>query len=201
MSSEDDINTGYCKQDTCDVPSTSHVSATCSPYVSLSPSASPALSRYADYPRAMYANRPVAKADKWPPTPSTVYIKLALVKKERVSRAEARSSLTSHLTQPILQAKEQIEMDDIRNGGNKTRFVVAPGNGKSTFVWELRRQWLTLESLKRFSLVVLLRLQEVGVQTATHITDLLYHSNSTQARGGGGGEQRWGGCAVCLGQL
>ena len=73
-------------------------------------------------------------------------------------------------------------MDDIQNGGNKTRFVVAPGNGKSTFVWELRRQWLTLESLKRFSLVVLLRLREVGVQTATHITDLLYHSNSELRR-------------------
>ena len=87
MSSEDDINTGYCKQDTCDVPSTSHVSATCSPYVSLSPSASSALSRYADYLRAMYANRPVAKADKISGLP--LYIKLALVKKERVSRAEA----------------------------------------------------------------------------------------------------------------
>ena len=81
------------------------------------------------------------------------------------------------------------EMDDILNGGNKTRFVVAPGNGQSTFVWELCRQWLTLESLKRFSLVVLLRMREVGVQTATHITDLLYHSITQSCAGTWG--RRW----------
>ena len=109
--------------------------------------------RYADYLSAVYANRPVAKADKWPPTPSTVYIKLALVKKERVSRAEAdeftRLTLQGNID-TILQAKEQIEMDDILNGGNKTRFVVvegAPGIGKNTFVWELCRQWPTLAFL------------------------------------------------------
>ena len=126
----------------------------------------------------MYANSPVAKSDKWPPTPSTVYIKLALVKKEKVSRTEADKF--TYLTfrgdiDTILQAKEQIEMDDILKEEDKTRLVVvegAPGIGKSTFAWELCRQWPTLESLKRFSLVVLLRLREEGVQTATHITDL-----------------------------
>ena len=46
------------------------------------------------------------------------------------------------------------------------------GIGKSTLAWELCRQWSTLESLKRFSLVVLLRLREEGVQSATDISDL-----------------------------
>ena len=123
----------------------------------------------------MYANRPVAKSDKWPPTPSTVYIKLAFVKKARVSEAEAdeftRLTLQGDID-TIMQAKERIEMDDIID---KTRLVVvegAPGIGKSTFAWELCRQWSTLESLNHFSLVVLLNLREEGVQTATHITDL-----------------------------
>ena len=74
-----------------------------------------------------------------------------------------------------MQAKEQIEIGDILKAEDKTRLVVvegAPGIGKSTIAWELCRQWPTLESLKRFSLVVLLRLREEGVQTATHITDL-----------------------------
>ena len=48
----------------------------------------------------------------------------------------------------------------------------APGIGKSTLAWELCRQWPTLGSLKRFSLVVLLRLQEEIVQSATDISDL-----------------------------
>ena len=140
-----------------------------------------ALSRYADYLRYVYANCPVAKSDKWPPTPSTIYIKLALVKKERVSRAEAneftRFTLQGDID-TILQIKERIEMDDILKAEDKTRLVVvegAPGIGKSTIAWELCRQWPTLESLKRFSIVVLLSLREEVVQTATHISDLLYH--------------------------
>ena len=66
-------------------------------------------------------------------------------------------------------------MDDILKVDDKVRLVVvegAPGIGKSTLAWELCRQWPTLESLKRFSLVVLLRLREEGVQSATDISDL-----------------------------
>ena len=66
-------------------------------------------------------------------------------------------------------------MDDILKADDKVRLVVvegAPGIGKSTLAWELCRQWPTLESLKRFSLVVLLRLREEGVQSATDISDL-----------------------------
>ena len=73
------MDTDYCNPDT--------VYGHSCPVVS--PSVSPALSRYADYLKSVYTNSPVAKSDKWPPTPSTMYIKLALVKKEKVSRAEA----------------------------------------------------------------------------------------------------------------
>ena len=121
--------------------------------------------------------------DKWPPTPSTTYIRLALIKKEKVSRGEAdhftRLTLQGEID-TILQAKQPITMEDILKD-NDTRLVVvegAPGIGKSTLAWELCRQWPTLESLKRFSLVVLLRLREEGVQTATAISDLLYHRNT-----------------------
>ena len=107
-----------------------------------------------------------------------MFIKLALVKKEKVSQAQAdnftRLTLQGDIDQ-ILQVKEPIEMDDILKADDKVRLVVvegAPGIGKSTLAWELCRQWPTLESLKRFSLVVLLRLREEGVQSATDISDL-----------------------------
>ena len=107
-----------------------------------------------------------------------MFIKLALVKKEKVSRTQAdkftRLTLRGDIDE-ILQVKEPIEMDDILKADDKVRLVVvegAPGIGKSTLAWELCRQWPTLESLKRFSLVVLLRLREEGVQSATHISDL-----------------------------
>ena len=138
----------------------------------------PVLSRYADYLKTVYSNYPVAKCDKFPPTPSKVFIKLALVKKEKVSRLQAdnftRLTLQGDIDQ-ILQLKEPIEMVDILKADDKVRLVLvegAPGIGKSTLAWELCRQWPTLESLKRFSLVVLLRLREEGVQSATDISDL-----------------------------
>ena len=145
----------------------------------LSSESSPELYRYADYLKAVYSLYPVARSDKFPATSSNlkVFIKLALVKKQRVSRAEAdnftRLTLQGDVDQ-ILQDKEPIEMDDILKD-DKVRLVVvegAPGIGKSTLAWELCRQWDTLESLKRFSLVVLLRLREEGVQSATDISDL-----------------------------
>ena len=107
-----------------------------------------------------------------------MFIKLALVKKKKVSRTQAddftRLTLQGDIDQ-ILQVKEPINMDDILKADDKVRLVVvegAPGIGKSTLAWELCRQWPTLESLKRFSLVVLLRLREEGVQSATDISDL-----------------------------
>ena len=127
----------------------------------------------------MYSNYPVARSDKFPPTPSkAVFIKLALVKSEKESREEADkfTRLTSQGdVDQILQDREPIEMDDILKAVDHVRLVVvegAPGIGKSTLAWELCRQWPTLESLKRFLLVVLLRLREEGVQSATDISDL-----------------------------
>ena len=125
--------------------------------------------------------------DKWPPTPSITYIRLALVKKEKVSQGEAdhftRLTLQGEID-TILKTKQPITMEDVLKDSD-TRLVVvegAPGIGKSTLAWELCRQWPTLKSLKRFSLVVLLRLREEGVQTATAISDLLYHRNTELCR-------------------
>ena len=157
------------------LPSSSPLPTPCTPSV---PTTSNVLFRYADFLRAVYSNYPVAKPDKFPPTPCKAFIKLALVKKESVTREEADKF--THLTlrgdiDQILQVKEPIKLDDILKADDKVRLVVvegAPGIGKSTLTWELCRQWPMLESLKRFSLVVLLRLREEGVQSATDISHL-----------------------------
>ena len=78
-----------------------------------------------------------------------------------------------------------LTMDDILKADDNVRLVVVegePGIGKSTLAWELCRQWPTLESLKRFSLVVLLRLREERVQSAKDISDLFYHHDTELSR-------------------
>ena len=136
------------------------------------------LSRYAEYLKAVYANFPIARPDKFVPFPSMVYVKLALVKKEKVSRAEAdrftRLTLQGDIDL-ILNVKEEIKIDEILKEDGNTRLVVvegAPGIGKSTLAWELCRQWHILKSLKRFSLIVLLRLREEGVRSASSLKDI-----------------------------
>ena len=142
-----------------------------------------ALSKYASYLKAIYDNYPVAISDKGPYNPSRIYIKLAIVKNKKVSRAEAdeftRLTLQGDIDQ-ILHNKEQIEMDQILKESDKTRLVLVegpPSIGKSTLAWEICRQWEKMESLRRFSLIVLLRLREEWVQKSAHISDLLYHNN------------------------
>ena len=75
----------------------------------------------------MYSTCPVIKSDKFPPTPSKVFIKLALVKKEKVSQAQAdkfiRLTLQGDIDH-ILEFKEPIEMDDILKVGDKARLLI-----------------------------------------------------------------------------
>ena len=157
-------------------------------YTGLLNKSDPYISRYAKYLRGVYSTSPISISAL--PSPSKVFIKLALVKKEKVSQAQAdnftRLTLrgdVDHILQ--VKLKEPIAMDDILKADDKVRLVVvegAPGIGKSTLAWELCRQWPTLESLKRFSLVVLLRLREEGVQSATNISDLFYHRDKQLSR-------------------
>ena len=142
----------------------------------------------------MYKNRSLATDSSPLQVPCKKFIKLALIKKKKVSREDA-DNFTSLTLQgdidQILQAKEPIEMKDIFN--SNTRLVVvegAPGIGKSTFAWELCRQWPTLKCLKLFSLVVLLRLREEAVQTAECISDLLYHNMTDLSKSVGQQVQR-----------
>lgn len=117
-----------------------------------------------------------------------MYIKLALVRKFMPSEREVdeftRLTLSGY-TDTILMQKKQIEMDDVLKAKDRNHLVVvdgAPGIGKSTFAWELCRNWPSLESLKRFELVIFIKLREKKVQLATHITDLMDHSDSDLRR-------------------
>ena len=134
---------------------------------------------YADYLKGVYSrNLLAADDDKGLRTPGDVFIKLALVKKEKVSRDKAdkftRLTLTGDVDE-ILKEKQPILIKDVMTLDENINLVVvegAPGIGKSTLAWELCRQWPTLQSMERFSLVVLLRLREEGVQASETISDL-----------------------------
>ena len=150
---------------------------------------SPVIACYADYLKAYYRTAPVAsdipECCKWPLTPSTQYINLAVVKKERVSRAVAdkftKATLHGYIDE-ILKVKEPIRMEDVfkpEDDAEVKRVLVegAPGVGKSTFAWELCQRWDEIEAMRTYSVVVLLRLREKRVQEAKTVADLFYHDD------------------------
>ena len=145
---------------------------------------------FAGFLRSLYKSRNLPVYGKWPPTPSKRFINLAVILKEKVSRAAADDFTKATLrgkSDDIFQKKKRIQFSDLAK--TKYREPVqlvlvegAPGIGKSTFAWEACRKWGAGEILQQYRLMVLLRLREKRVQQAKTIADLFYYSRNTDVK-------------------
>ena len=134
------------------------------------------ISRYAEYLKELYSESASPTQDKFPFTPTTVYVNLTLVKK--IVNHDILNEQYKGNVDEIVAVREKIEIDNILE--DDTRLVViegAAGMGKSTLAWEICRNWDKLESLKCFSLVIFVKLRDEEVQSGKDVSDLLYHSD------------------------
>ena len=109
----------------------------------------------------------VSPDNKFPCLPSKKYISLAIIEKEWVSRAKAdqftKDTLHGHPDE-IMKKKKPIKLEAVLEppeGQQSMKCVFiegAPGVGKSTFAWELCKRQKTITAMRKYSLVVLLRL-------------------------------------------
>ncbi len=146
------------------------------------------MAKFSDYLRAVYDRQSVVCEGKDDPAPTTEYTKLAVVKKEKVCRAEAdkltRETLHGGIDE-IMNRKEEVKMKDILKPGQDQKAVKlllvegAPGVGKSTFALQICRRWDEIEAIRKFSAVILLRLREKAVQEAKCLDDLIHHDNGS----------------------
>ena len=124
---------------------------------------------------------------KFPHIPEKMFITLAIIEKQSVSRANAdpftKGTFHGHADE-ILKKKKPITIEEIFEPSKhkesvKLVFVEgAPGIGKSTFALELcKRQEFGKFS---FKLVVLLRLRERRVQGMKDVRDLFYQNGDLQ---------------------
>ena len=155
---------------------------------------------FIDYVKSIYKESEVerdTKVVKWPPTPSTVYINLALINRVGVS---AKSREYAEITQAMVhdgnvdvikESKAPIEFNEIAKGifipstkqtgsqATSERRVIlvegAPGVGKSTFAREFCRRWERGEIAQQYQLVLLLRLRDDRISRAKSLKDLIYH--------------------------
>ena len=138
-----------------------------------------AISRFSADLKAKYKCSPIS-SDKWPPTPSREYIRLAVVQ----GRSACREDYIGHVLQGNIDkvcGRESITEEQILDlcveQVGKGRVIVvegAPGIGKSTLAWELCRKWEEYASMKAYSLVILLRLREKRVQSISDVSSLFY---------------------------
>ena len=145
-----------------------------SPTSNCPPAPSSAISHYREYLEIVYENSTISPDTKWPPTPSTEFITLAVVKGQTHCRDEYIGHTLQGNIKQVLNNRKEISIDEIllADKGQKKppRLVLmegAPGIGKSTLAWELCRK-----SMRQYSLVVLLRLREVKVQNISNMSQL-----------------------------
>ena len=118
------------------------------------------------------------------------FIHLNLVSIEKIDVEDCATSLRTLHTygnvKKMKQKRKAIEMADVgkSEGGPVPLSILiegAPGIGKSTFSWELCRQWGQGEVLQNWNVVVLLQLRNKQVREAKTLSDLLcnpsHHDN------------------------
>ena len=120
---------------------------------------------------------------------SKIYINLALIEKEDITKPEAvqftRATIHGNIDD-IKKSKRAMNIGQIAQlpDGSQPKCILvegAPGVGKSTFAWNLCHKWGKGKLLQQYRLVVLLRLRDETVQAAMNISDLFqYHKRHIQ---------------------
>ena len=114
---------------------------------------------------------------------SKIYINLALIEKEDITKPEAdqftRATIHGNIDD-IKRSKRATDIGQIAQlpDGSQPKCILvegAPGVGKSTFAWKLCRKWGKGKLLQQYQLVVLLRLRDKSVQAAKSISDLFQY--------------------------
>ena len=119
----------------------------------------------------------------WPPSPSKVYINLAIIDREETSTIPHNQLMLATLykgVDTILKSKGPMKMEHILDTppGTEQHCVLvegAPGVGKTTLSWEICRRWAEGNLFNKYFLTLLLRLRMEKVQTAETLKDLVLY--------------------------
>ena len=150
--------------------------------------ASPCMQRYVTYLKDLYIARQTPVYDKESSLlhyKATSFINIALVHKNVKTMTDDDKNemimdrLHGHVD-VIQKKKTTLNFSNVCrcDNGKLARCVLvegAPGVGKTTFAFELCKQWARGEILQEWGVVVIIKLRDQRTRTAQTINDLLYH--------------------------
>ena len=149
------------------------------------------IAEYGSYQKKRHLQVHVAVSpNKWLPSPTQKFFKLAIIKKERIQRGKiddefVRKTIRGQVDDILLE-KSPIELENIFMNIEGERKVVlvdgAPGSGKSTMTVFICQQWGKGELFQEFAIVILVQLRDPVVQRAKSIADLLPCRNDELAQ-------------------
>ena len=128
-------------------------------------------------------------SNKWLPSPTQKFIKLAIIKKERFQRGKiddnfVQKSIRGQIDD-ILLKKSPIKLEEIFSKIEGERKVIlidgAPGSGKTSLTVHVCQKWSRGELFEEFTVVILVQLRDPAVQRAKCIKDLLPCRNREMA--------------------
>ena len=133
-----------------------------------------AISRFGDYLKLYYNTQSIHCDDKLSIAPCSQFINLVVVNDQ--SKNHGGSNSSSH--EEVVVSEEPVAIDALVMSDPRVLLVIGPaGIGKSTLCWELCRKWDVWTSLKRYKIVLQLKLRERRVQNATTLKELFYHED------------------------
>ena len=135
----------------------------------------PPLAQYADYLKAIYSTLPTLKKyNLCLPMPSKK--SFYLVTSENQTIEESRSDDQQRIAS---KKKRRIDVAEIfKDGRARSKTILVEGlsgAGKSTLATHISKGWDKMDVLEEYSLVVLLRVEEIRVREAKKLADFFYH--------------------------
>ena len=150
--------------------------------------------RYCDDVKTRYAQQSILPDSDWPPSLGGQYIRLALIKQQRLLHHHTPESVIEHQIDytrgdydKIIERKTKIELINAfdrafcEDGSEVVlRMLIdgAPGVGKTTLSRKVSSMWAKGEILQRYWLVLLLHLREKTISKAKSVDELFYHDDS-----------------------